>query len=89
GPRPERERAAQRLWDRAAEGIYLFHTEFGAPPRGTGPLELAPSDPRELRVWRRAVERVAEARRQLPGELPALTGDLADGLAELGTRDRD
>lgn len=33
GARPARGRRRQRLWDRAAQGIYLFHTEFGALPR--------------------------------------------------------
>ncbi len=87
GPRPQRGRGPQRAWDRAAEGIYLFHGEFGAPSRGAGPLERAPDDSRELRVWRRAVERVAEARAALDHEhLPVLGGDLARALEQLEGR---
>jgi len=85
GVRPERDRRQQRVWDRAAQGIYLFHTEFGAPSRGTGPLQNAPIDPRERRVWRRAVERVAEARQELPSDgSPVVYGDLAAALEQLG-----
>ena len=89
GRRPERGRGVQRLWDRAAEGIYMFHGEFGAPGRELGPLEQAPDDPHELRVWRRAVERVAEAREELePKTLPLVAGDLAAALAQLRGSDR-
>ncbi len=89
GARPTRGRRQQRLWDRAAQGIYLFHTEFGAPSRDAGPLEMAPTDAHERRVWRRAVERVAAARDELlPAGLPHVAGDLADGLEQLtGSRD--
>lgn len=84
GARPTRGRRQQRLWDRAAQGIYLFHTEFGAPSRNAGPLETAPTDAHERRVWRRAVERVAEARDELPpAGLPQVSGDLADALDQL------
>jgi len=53
-------------------------------------LQRSPIAPRELRVWRRAVERVAEARDVLPADgLPSVADDLAAGLDQLGGRGRD
>jgi len=90
GVRPDRGRGIQRLWDRAAQRIHLFHTEFGPPSRDVGALQRAPTERRELRVWRRAVQRVAEARDALPADgLPAVADDLADALDQLRGHGRD
>lgn len=79
GPRPAKGRAV-RVWDAAAELVYLYRDEFGRPARLDARNPVGPRPPegtRQRRVWDRLVGHVSETRRQLGCE-GSLPGDLGE-----------